>query len=119
VPAHQWLWSEVDDESGHFRRYTLASLEKLAKDCGLEYSYGSYIFSYLPPIMGLLRAIPYRLARLFGKTRKDTLDAEFDNHTPSKLAITIFNKIHQWELSRLQKSKMSFGASCAVVFTKK
>ena len=47
------------------------------------------------------------------------LDAEFDNHTPSKLATTIFNKIHGWELSCLRKSKMMFGASCAVVLTKK
>ncbi|WP_435356291.1 methyltransferase domain-containing protein [Emticicia sp. SJ17W-69] len=119
VPAHQWLWSEVDDESGHFRRHNLASLEKLAKECGLEYAYGSYIFSYLPPIMGILRAIPYRLARLLGKTRKNTLDAEFDNHTPSKLAISIFNLLHNWELKRLSKSKIPFGASCAVVFKTK
>ena len=69
--------------------------------------------------MGILRAIPFRIAKLFGKTRKNTLDAEFDNHTPSKLATTIFNKIHSWELARLRKSKISFGASCAVVLTKK
>ena len=69
--------------------------------------------------MGVLRAIPFRLARLFGKTRQNTIDAEFDNHTPSKLAVAIFNKIHGWELARLRKSKMSFGASCAVVLTKK
>ncbi len=119
VPAHQWLWSEVDDESGHYRRYNLGMFEQLAKTCGLEYTYGSYIFSYLPPIMGILRAIPFRLARLFGKTRQNTIDAEFDNHTPSKLAVAIFNKIHGWELARLQKSKMTFGASCAVVFTVK
>ena len=119
VPAHQWLWSEVDDESGHYRRYNLEMFKKLAKDCGLEYTYGSYIFLYLPPIMGVLRAIPFRLAKLFGKTRKNTLDAEFDNHTPSKLATTIFNKIHGLELSCLRKSKMMFGASCAVVLTKK
>ncbi len=119
VPAHQWLWSEVDDESGHYRRYSLETLEKLATDCGLEFAYGSYIFSYLPPIMGILRAIPYRLARLFGKTRQNTLDAEADNHTPSKLATAIFNKIHQWELNRLEKTKIPFGASCAVVFRKK
>eukprot|EP01031_Cornospumella_fuschlensis_P025409 gene25409-30682_t len=41
VPAHQWLWSEVDDESGHYRRYNLEMFDKLAKDCGLEYTYGS------------------------------------------------------------------------------
>lgn len=119
VPAHQWLWSEVDDESGHYRRYNLAMFEKLAKECNLEFTYGSYIFSYLPPIMGILRAIPFRIAKLFGKTRKNTLDAELDNHTPSKLATVIFDKIHNWELSRLRKSKMSFGASCAVVLKTK
>ncbi|AFK04285.1 Methyltransferase type 11 [Emticicia oligotrophica DSM 17448] len=119
VPAHQWLWSEVDDESGHYRRYNLAMFEKLAKDCNLEFTYGSYIFSYLPPIMGILRAIPFRISKLFGKTRKNTLDAELDNHTPSKLATVIFDKIHNWELSRLRKSKMSFGASCAVVLKTK
>ena len=61
VPAYQLLWSQEDVEGGHFRRYTLNNLEKKIMHCGFDISYSSYIFSYLPIIVFLLRTIPYKL----------------------------------------------------------
>jgi len=35
VPAHQWLWTPVDDISGHKRRYTYTTLQDVMKRSGL------------------------------------------------------------------------------------
>ncbi len=35
VPAHPFLYSRMDQEAGHFRRYTKAGLRQLLKECGL------------------------------------------------------------------------------------
>ena len=36
VPAFQFLWTGLDDEVGHFRRYTRKSLEKKLERCGFR-----------------------------------------------------------------------------------
>ena len=42
VPAYQWLWSTEDDDAGHFRRYTAASLSAALGAAGLVVEYVSY-----------------------------------------------------------------------------
>ena len=36
VPAHQWLYSEVDRLSGHFRRYSKSGLAAILRESGLN-----------------------------------------------------------------------------------
>jgi hypothetical protein len=57
VPARKELWSNYDPFCGHYRRYTLGMLEKLAVDLSWQVQSMSYFFrlSYLPMrLMSLL-----------------------------------------------------------------
>lgn len=49
VPAHSFLYSEMDRMAGHWRRYTLVELTRLAGECGFEIEKAEY----LNPIGGI------------------------------------------------------------------
>lgn len=49
VPQHRWLWSHVDDEALHVRRYSAAELQTKVKAAGFRVLFsGSYTFALLP-----------------------------------------------------------------------
>lgn len=52
VPAHRWLWSRIDELSGHHRRYNRKGLVSLFRSAGFEVLESRYIFTALVP--GLL-----------------------------------------------------------------
>jgi SAM-dependent methyltransferase len=60
VPAYPLLWSHEDAAAGHHRRYTGASMSRLLEEAGFERCYLGHFFRPLPPLIGLLRALPYR-----------------------------------------------------------
>jgi SAM-dependent methyltransferase len=47
VPAHRWLWSAADEQLGHQRRYTRATLRSDLEAAGLEPVLISHVFSWL------------------------------------------------------------------------
>jgi dolichyl-phosphate beta-glucosyltransferase len=47
VPAHAWLWSEMDEEIGHRRRYTRRLMRRTVEAQGLRVEYVSHVFSWL------------------------------------------------------------------------
>jgi dolichyl-phosphate beta-glucosyltransferase len=49
VPAHQWLWSTHDEELGHRRRYTRATLGAELSRAGLQPLMLTHVFSWLVP----------------------------------------------------------------------
>ena len=57
-PAFQFLWSGHDDFLEHKRRYTLAQLETVARDAGLNVKQGAYYFGLVFPIAATLRLLP-------------------------------------------------------------
>jgi len=65
VPAHQWLFSDFDTSIGHFRRYSLANLDKELLESGFQKVERRYFFSLLVLPAFILRRIPY----LFGRRR--------------------------------------------------
>jgi SAM-dependent methyltransferase len=61
VPALPWMWSQVDEHSGHHRRYRRSSLTRELERAGLSRVSCEYRFAFaLLPIL-LIRVIPYRL----------------------------------------------------------
>ena len=60
VPAHQWLWSSADEFLGHFRRYSLSSLQAQVEEAGFDVVSVYHVFSWLVPIVWLARRIPGR-----------------------------------------------------------
>ena len=57
VPAFGFLWSNHDEFLGHKRRYTKQLLAEEARQAGLEPIKLSYIFSYLLPVIFLVRRL--------------------------------------------------------------
>jgi SAM-dependent methyltransferase len=70
VPAYQWLWSGHDEINHHHRRYTRASLQRVAEEAGWKQARTTYFNSLLLPVAILLRV----LERVNTKTTESSLD---------------------------------------------
>jgi SAM-dependent methyltransferase len=57
VPAHRWLWTPLDDASGHRRRYTRRSLVQALRGAGFSPVLVRYFNSLLVPIQLLQRRL--------------------------------------------------------------
>ncbi len=68
VPAYQWLWSVVDDDSGHYRRYTIKSLSKVLTRAGFDVEFASYFFVAMVAPIFFFRHLPSSLG--IRKSRK-------------------------------------------------
>lgn len=55
VPQHRWLWSAVDEQACHVRRYTRKELVAKVLQTGLKVKYVSSFVSFLVPLMWLAR----------------------------------------------------------------
>ncbi|MEO8186382.1 MAG: class I SAM-dependent methyltransferase [Burkholderiaceae bacterium] len=115
VPAHDWLWSSVDVEAGHFRRYTTARLRALLDRCGFDIELCSYFFWPLPLPMFLVRALPELLhLRSSPKPRQKRLATEHGH------AHGIVDKLLAVEERMLEQGRsLLFGASCIVAATRR
>ena len=82
VPAFNFLWSTIDQESGHFRRYTRGSLEKSVTSAGFKIIQSSYFFTYLIPAMILL-----------GRKKKDDSSEEHKTGMITNQIISLLNFI--------------------------
>lgn len=59
VPAFEELWSSEDDAAGHFRRYTIEGLSKVAKQAGFKIITINYFFGFL--------YVPIKVVRHYGE----------------------------------------------------
>ena len=69
VPAHRWLWSRIDELSGHHRRYNRKGLASLLVSAGFDVLESRYFFTALVPVV-FLRSFLSRNAT------RETLDSE-------------------------------------------
>lgn len=60
LPAGQYLWSPVDELSGHYRRYFRSGLEKLLKSSGFRVETVGHWNTLLLPMYMLWRMLPSR-----------------------------------------------------------
>lgn len=69
VPAHQSLWSKVDEIKGHYRRYERKELVDKLKSAGFRIS---YVWTYGFPFLSLIRKFSGggKLIKTFGKWEK-------------------------------------------------
>lgn len=110
VPAYQFLWSDADIFADHFRRYSLRTLKEKLVKAKFKIEFASYIFSFLPAIILLLKSIPFRLGF---KQKESGIRKE---HSTS-------NKLVEWILKKetsiiRRKRRIFFGGSCIVVAVK-
>jgi SAM-dependent methyltransferase len=57
VPAHDWLWTELDDATFHRRRYSLESLQTALRRAGLTPIFSTYLMSLALPPLWLRRVL--------------------------------------------------------------
>lgn len=114
VPAFNMLWSKEDDDTGHYRRYSLKELEKKLKTAGFSIEYSTYFFSILPFPIFLFRSLPSKLG--INSKSNDLSKHQKEHKQKSGILNTIINKIWNIEESRIKKMKrIRFGGSCLVV----
>ena len=70
VPAFQHLWSSHDVFLRHHRRYNKKAMRELAISTGLQTVKLNYIFSYIYPIVFILRRYLPNKANIFGDLKK-------------------------------------------------
>jgi SAM-dependent methyltransferase len=107
VPAFPFLWSRHDERHHHFRRYTRASLAKVAQDAGLRVRYCSYFNFFLFPLAVTARAVK----RLTGSdTPDDTM--------PGSLANAAFTRVFGLERHLVGRVRLPVGLSLSAVLEK-
>ncbi len=112
VPAYNILWSKEDEDTGHFRRYTIGSLCRKMTLAGFEIVYSTYIFSFLPVPIFFVRSLPSFLG-LKKSYRSDEYQSE---HTGKKSKNKIIDRILEYEVECIRAGKkIVFGGSCFVV----
>ncbi|MEO6613342.1 MAG: methyltransferase domain-containing protein [Chitinophagaceae bacterium] len=116
TPAFGSLWSDVDDYSGHFRRYTRKTIGKVMMDAGWTVDFTSYFFSYLPPLVWTLRCLPYKIR---GSRSSEKIKASEKGHHSGSLSEKILAKLHKDEPKKLEAGYIRTGSSVLVVATKK
>jgi SAM-dependent methyltransferase len=115
VPAFNYLWSQNDVNSQHYRRYTIRTFEQCAESAGFKIIYATYFFRLLPFTIFLFRSIPYRLGirfrNLYSKASK-----EHKNGFASRLMnLASTSEVHTVE----KKRRLNFGSSCLIVLQKR
>ncbi|GHS89570.1 hypothetical protein AGMMS49957_13060 [Synergistales bacterium] len=122
VPAHQCLWSGSDD-CGHFRRYSLNALRKVARSAGYDILYDTYFFWFFPLAIFLLRRIPYLLnkeKRGGGGGERVSPEKVQQELTAPKWAGKIIKFLLSFELKRIKNGgRVPFGASILMVLRKR
>ena len=117
VPAFNLLWSNEDNDAGHYRRYSTQQLCKKLTDIGFKIDYATYIFSILPIPVFLFRSLPSKLG--FNKNSGDLNKHKNEHQSKAGLIDKILNKIWQFEINRISKGKsIGVGGSCFVVASK-
>ncbi|MGH3351050.1 MAG: class I SAM-dependent methyltransferase [Nocardioides sp.] len=114
VPAHRALWSSIDVQAGHFRRYTRRTLSRTLELAGLDVDFVSYYFWPLPAPMFLLRCLPERLKLRKGESRAARVSREHEQDN------RLVERALSYELRRFSAGRsIPIGASCVAVARKR
>ena len=117
VPAFNFLWSNEDQDAGHYKRYSVNQITSVLKNSGFEIVYASYIFSILPIPVFLFRTIPSKLG--LNKNSSD-LNKHQNEHKENKGFVSkLLDKIWAWELNKVKNNKkIPVGGSSFVIAKK-
>ena len=116
VPSFSFLWSSEDELAGHYRRYTLKEIEHLLESNGFKINFSSYMFSFLPIPILIIRT----LIGKFKPRKSSVLKTVKKEHNSSNYFIKIIlNFFLKRETRKMSKGKkIKFGSSCIVVAQK-
>lgn len=114
VPAHAALWSNDDRLAGHYRRYSLRSLESACRKAGFEPDFSTCIFTLLPVPVFLFRCIPGWL----GFRREIKASVAQAEHAAPAVFEALLSASFCREVQRIaQRRSSSVGGSCLLAAT--
>ena len=116
VPAYSFLWSNHDEQVGHYRRYSLPGLSRQLTEIGFEIDYATYLFSILPVPIWFRRTLPSKL----GLYTNLTSEVKRKEHHPGFRSLTrSLTWFLEKETTRIQRKKsVPFGSSCLIAARK-
>jgi SAM-dependent methyltransferase len=113
VPAYQFLWSHHDDINHHKRRYLLKGLKQVVRKAGFTVRYGSYINTFLFPIVALVRGFK----NILNFQEKNTTSSS-DLILPSPPVNKLLTYLFASERHLIGKVSLPFGVSALLVAQK-
>ncbi len=118
VPAYNFLWSVDDDFAGHFKRYTLSSLNQSLEAAGFEIVKSTYFYSVLIIPIFFFRTLKQRIQGVKKQDLNNLAKAE-NEHGDQGIIAKIMKPIWKLELWMIRNGiKIPVGASCLVVAKK-
>lgn len=118
VPAMNWLWSHADVVSGHFRRYTRSSLQKMVAAQGFETMTTEYFMMSLAAPMFCLRTLPSLLRKNVDAEESLATARRQISNTNSTLRRSPIEAILRCEAAVARLLPLPFGTSVLGVFRK-
>ncbi len=115
VPAHPHLWGSHDELCHHQRRYRKSELQAKISAAGFHMERISYTFSYLYPIMAILR--PLRPSLRWPKSTDEPLKDDF--HRVPSFINRILIGLSALEMYWLRISSLPIGASLITLARKR
>ncbi len=116
VPAFEALWSHEDVHAGHYRRYTVQSLEKVVKEAGFQIEYCTYFFAALVPPIYVFRSLASKLG--LRRDKGPTL-IHREHVTDGGIQVKILESLLAPEICNIERSKtIKFGSSCLLAAKK-
>jgi SAM-dependent methyltransferase len=114
VPSFKTLWSDEDNQAGHYRRYRIKELVKLLNSNRFDVLYKSYFFSLLVIPIFLLRTIPsiFGLYKIGSKQFKE-------QHLSNPCASKLLDQLMKFELYKVKGDRTIFFGSSLLIVAKK
>jgi len=113
VPAHKFLWTQMDDVLHHHRRYTQKTLLELF-DNRFEIVYCSYYNMFLFPVKVCFVLFDRLKSMLFPSAAKRSY-----NDMPPSIVNSIFKQILMLESSVIRRTTIPFGISLVCLVRKR
>jgi hypothetical protein len=118
VPAYNFLWSVDDDFAGHFKRYTISSLNDTLDAAGFEMVKSTYFYSFLIFPIFFFRTLKQKIQGADIQDVNNLAKAKSE-HGDQGILVAIMKPIWKLELWMIRKGiKIPFGSSCLVVAKK-
>ncbi len=111
VPAYQFLWSDFDKFSGHYRRYTRAELKRGVEAAGFEVAKLTYFNTLLFPFVWGVRTVKNLLGRW--------VSLSSDLETPGCGLDVLLAHVFAMESHLVARTDLSFGVSLLCVARKR
>ena len=116
VPCGQWLWGEMDKSIGHFRRYSMRTINEVISRSGFTPIRSRYLFLTLVLPAFFLRAIPFRLG--IRKSEQQVLETVQSEQSSNIVVNTIMKFVFSFESFISKLAPLPYGLTIFMIAQK-